>query len=231
MKNGICKIGLTALIAATVSLPAGAKTHSKSIIVVPPSGLPEIAQRNSEAMYLHSTGEGRAILYLEQDQGRTLVILDVTDPANIKAVAKASINAAGAYDFVQDLGSGALIGYRNRSGFAVINFRNYKAPALTPEPEYLHPASGQAYNDDGLLLISSHSRTNTAPKDESEYQVLTISSSSGATPLATIQNVKQRLDRSGTGTLFLLTDQGLTVVRSLAAEREHFIEEWQKSRN
>jgi hypothetical protein len=32
------------------------------------------------------------LLYLEQDQGRKLAILDATDPANIRAVGHASIN-------------------------------------------------------------------------------------------------------------------------------------------
>jgi len=41
----------------------------------------------------------------------------------------------------------------------------------------------------------------------------------------------QRLDREQTGTIFLLTDSGLTVVRCLAAEREHQIAAQQKNEN
>ena len=61
---------------------------------------------------------------------------------------------------------------------------------------------------------------------------LSVSNGSGATPLATIQNVIQRVDRPQTGTIFLFTDhQGVTVVRWLAAEREHQTNVWQKEEN
>jgi len=72
MSNTISKMIVAAAVAAAVSVQADARTHSRSIIVESPSDLPEMAQRNSEAMYLHYTGDDRAILYLEQDQGRTL---------------------------------------------------------------------------------------------------------------------------------------------------------------
>jgi len=181
-------------------------------------------------MYLHYTHEAQAILYLEQDQGHKLAILDVTDPANIKAVGRVSVEAPAVYDFVQYLGdSRTLIHYRNHSGFAVISFKNYKQPVLTAEPEYLHPASAQADGPNGLLLVSSSSAS--APVREAQVEVLSISNSSGATPLATIQGVIQRVDRPQTGTIFLLNDQGLTVVRCLAAEREHQTEVWQKDEN
>ncbi len=62
---------LAAIFAATVTVQANAQTHSKSIVVESPSDLPEMAQRSSEAMYLHDTGAGQTVLYLEQDQGRS----------------------------------------------------------------------------------------------------------------------------------------------------------------
>lgn len=117
-----------------------------------------------------------------------------------------------------------LIHYRDHSGFAVIYFKDYKQPLLLAEPEYLHPATAQADGSSGLLLVSSSgSATNgsTAPAHEPEYEVLSISSSADATPLATIHGVTQRVDRPQTGTIFLLNEQGVTVVRSLAAELEH----------
>lgn len=123
----------------------------------------------------------------------------------------------------------ALIRYRNSSEFAVISFKNYKEPILTPEPKCLHPASVQTYGPSDILLISDGSNGSAAntPNDP-EYQVLT---NSGATPLATIKDVIQRVDRTETGTIFLLTDKGVTVLRCLAAEREYQTEEWQKEGN
>jgi hypothetical protein len=109
MSNTISKMIVAAAVAAAVSVQADARTHSKSIIVEAPSDLPEMAQRNSEAMYLHYTGDGRAILYLEQDQGRTLAIVDVSDPAAIRAVAQGPVDARSTYDFVQTLGDSVVL--------------------------------------------------------------------------------------------------------------------------
>jgi len=226
MNRSIGKI----LIAATFMVAAvsvQAEVRTKAIVVESPSDLPELARGRCEAMYLHRTATAQAILYLQRDQGRKLGILDVTDPAKIRAVGQVSINAPSAYDFIQDLAdSGVLIHYRNHSGFAVISFKNYKEPVLKSEPEYLHPASVEADGSSALLLVSANGAS--APAREPEYEVLGISNPSSPTPLATIRGVIQRLDRPSTGTVFLLNDQGLTVVRRLGAEREHNIENWQK---
>jgi hypothetical protein len=167
-------------------------------------------------LYLQHTGAGQAILYLEQDQGRKLAILDVTDPANIRAIGQASINAASPYTFVQDMDDSAvLIHYRNRLGFAIISFKNYKQPTLKNEPDYLHPASAGSYGSNGVLMVSSNN--STAAAGDTQYEVVSISDPASPKPLATIPAVMQRLDREQTGTMFLLTDSGHTVVRCLAA--------------
>jgi hypothetical protein len=225
MNQSISKMLVAAIFVVAVSVQA--EVRSKTIVVESPSDLPELAQGPGEAMYLHHTGEAQAILYLERNQGRNLAFLDVTDPAKIKAVGQVSIDAPSAYDFVQDLADSAvLIRYRNHSGFAVISFKNYKQPVLKGEPEYLHPASVEPDGSSALLLVSAN--TATPPPREPDYEVLNISNPSSPTPLATISGVIQRLDRPQTGTVFLLNDQGLTVIRRLAAEREHKIEKWQK---
>jgi hypothetical protein len=225
MNRSISKILVAAIFLVAVSVQA--EVRSKEVVVESPSDLPELAQGGGEAMYLHHTGKAQAILYLERNQGRNLAFLDVTDPAKIKAVGQVSIDAPSAYDFVQDLADSAvLIRYRNHSGFAVISFKNYKQPVLKSEPEYLHPASAEPDGSSALLLVSANGAA--APPREPEYEVLNISNPSSPTPLATIAGVIQRLDRPQTGTVFLLNDQGLTVVRRLAAEREHKLEKWQK---
>src|SRR5216683_4604050 len=206
---------VVAIFAAVLSVQANASVRSKTIIVEFPSDLPELAQGRSEAMYLHHTGNAQAILYLEKDQGRKLAILDVTDPAHIKAVGQVSIAAPSTYDFAQSLGNSvALIRYRDHSGFAIISFKNYKQPVLTAEPAYLHPSKVESDGPSGLLLVSAD--RSSASAREPQYEVLNISGSSGPTPLATVKGVIQRVDRPGTGTIFLLNEQGVTVVRSLA---------------
>ena len=228
MNQSISKILIAAtLVTFGVAVNVQAEVRSKAIVVESPSDLPELAQGRCDAMYLHRTAAAQAILYLQRDRGRKLAILDVTDPAKIHAVGEVSIDTPSAYDFVQDLSdSGVLIHYRNHSGFAVISFKNYKQPVLKSEPEYLHPASVEADGSSALLLVSAKGAS--APAREPEYEVLGISNPSSPTPLATIPGVIQRLDRPSTGTVFLLNDQGLTVVRRLAAEHEHNIENYQK---
>jgi hypothetical protein len=226
MKQSIGTVVVAAIFVVAVSVRA--EVRSKAIVVESPSDLPELAQGGGEAMYLHRTNSAQAILYIERDQGKKLAFLDITDPASIKGLGQVSLDAPSAYDFVQDLAESAvLIHYRNHSGFAVISFKNYKQPMLKSEPGYLHPASVQADGAGGLLLISGASGASASPR-EPEYEVLSVSNPSSPTPLATVPGVIQRVDRPSTGTVFLLNDQGLTVVRCLAAEREHKTEEWQK---
>jgi hypothetical protein len=228
MNRSIRKVLVAATCVAGVGVQAGAVVRTKAIVVESPSDLPELAQGRGEAMYLHRTAEGRAILYIEREQGRTLAVLDVSDPGNIKGVGQVSLEAPAPYDFVQDLAESAvLIHYRNHSGFAVIGFKDYRQPVLKGEPAYLHPATAQPDGSSGLLLVSGN-RASAAPARQPEYEVLNISNPSDPKPLVTVQGVIQRLDRPSTGTVFLLNDQGLTVVRCLGAEEEHKTEQWQK---
>jgi hypothetical protein len=231
MRDGIkIKTVVATIFAAILSVQASASVRTKTIAVEFPADLPELAQGPSQAMYLHHTREAQAILYLEKENGRKLAILDVTDPAHIQAVGQVSIAAPSAYDFVQYLGnSTTLIRYRDHSGFAIISFKNYKQPVLTAEPKYLHPSKVESDGPNGLLLVSVSG--STAPAREPQYEVLSVSGSSSPTPLATVKGVIQRVDRPGTGTIFLLNEQGVTVVRSLAAEQEHQIEVWEKNEN
>jgi hypothetical protein len=109
MKQRVSKILSVMVCAVAVVVQAKASVVSKAIVVESPADLPELAQRPSEAMYLQHTGGGQAVPYLEQDQGRNLAILDVTDPAKIRAIGQVSIDAPSPYTFVQDLNDSVLI--------------------------------------------------------------------------------------------------------------------------
>lgn len=223
MNHKTIKIAVAAICAATVSVQASARTHQKSIVVKSPSDLPEMAQRRSEAMYLHETGSGRTVLYLEQDQGRTLGILDVTDPGTIRAIARVSIPAASPYDFVETLhDSAVLIRYRDHSGFAVVNFKKFKSPVLTAAPQLRYPASAEPLGHVGLLLISTN--RSTAQAENPAYQLFDVSDPSRPAVLANVEGVRQRLERRETGTTFLLAESGLTVIRRPNVEEEYRIE-------
>ncbi|MGH9686808.1 MAG: hypothetical protein ACRD5K_06925 [Candidatus Acidiferrales bacterium] len=220
MNRSISRILVAAALTTLVNAPVSAGAHTGWIVVESPSELPKAARGRSEAMLLHQTRQGEMILYLEQDQGKKLAVLDVTDPADIRAVGQVSLDAPSPYDFVQNLGdSAALIQFRNHSGFAVIGLKKYREPVLKPKQDYLHPASVESYEPNGLLLVSSDSPS--APVQRTQYEVLSISNPASPTPLATIKGVIQRVDMQETGTMFLLGDEGLTVIRNVAAEQEY----------
>jgi len=221
MKASISRMFVAAILAATVIGQAAA--HSKSIVVVPSSALPEMTQRHSEAMYLDYTADGRAVLYLEQDQGRTLAVVDVSDPAAIRPVAQVSIAAPSPFDFVEALrDSAVLIRYRDQSGFAVIDFKKFKTPVLTEAPQFQHQADAETIGHDGLLVASPSHPSSQA--EDPQYDVFDISNASKPAELATVKGVRHRLERTDTGTLFLLGDTGLTVIRQPEVEQEYKIE-------
>jgi hypothetical protein len=223
MKHRINKIMVAAIFAATVSVQANAKTHSNSVVVVSPSDLPEMAQRNSQDLYLHETGGGQTVLYLEQDQGRTLAILDVSDLGKIRAISRVSLAAHSPFDFVESLtDSAVLIHYRDHSGFAIINVRRFKQPVLTEAPQFQHPGHAETFGHAGLLLAST-TRANAQPEDL-QYEIFDVSKSSKPVLLATVEGVQKRLERTETGTLFLLGNSGLTVIRRPNVEEEYKLE-------
>lgn len=221
MKNKVSKIVIAAVFAATASVQTNAKTHSRSIVVESPSDLPELARRNSEAMYLLQLASGRAVLYLEQDQGRTLAILDVSDPGTIRALGQVSIAAPSPYDFVETLkGSAVLIHYRDSTGFAIIHFNKFKQPVLAEAQEFQHLAHAEALGPDGLLFASTVPSGAPIP----QYKVFDVSNLSKPAELGAVEGVRQRLERTETGTLFLLGNGGLTVIRRPEVEEEYKIE-------
>jgi len=89
------RILVTKAILAITSATAGGAVlpHSKTIAVESPENLPILAQTNAEAMYLHDTNDGKAILYIEAQNGQQLTALDVTNPARIQRTAQTAIPA------------------------------------------------------------------------------------------------------------------------------------------
>jgi hypothetical protein len=219
MTRPISTLLLSLTFAFVLAVQANSSVATKEIVVEFPSDLPVLAQQPGEAMLLYSAGEDRVLLYLEQNQGRTLTILDVSKPGKIQSIGQVSIDALGPFDFVQYLGHSAeLVHYRNHSGFAVLSFKDYKTPVLKAEPKYLRSAAVQTDGSE-MLLVSPASQV--GPSVDSQYEVISISHPSNPAPLATIKGVIQRVDRPETGTIFLLTDHGLNVVRCLNRERDN----------
>jgi hypothetical protein len=215
----------------SISAQAAVTSHSKAIIVETPADLPEAAQVASEAIYLHDTNDGKALLYLEQNDGKKLAILDVTDPAHIKSVARVSIAAAAPFDFDQAVGnSTVLIRYRDNSGVATLNLRHAENPVLGSAPQAMNTGFVRTIGEDGLLLTSEPALP-SVPQQAHMSLVIETTSASQPTLLYTVMGVTQSVSNPATGTLFLLGDGGLTAVRQTSVEQEHTIEQMQMSRN
>lgn len=221
----------TSVLVITLSAHAAVKSRSGAMIVEQPSDLPESAQSVTNAMYLHETSAGEEILYLEQRDGKRLAVLDVTDPTRIRTVSQVALDTPAPYDFVRELGdSAALIRYRDNSGVAVLSFKHYKQPSLSSAPALANASTQESPGQTGLLVES----TATLQQPESRaagYSIVDLSRQANPAVLANVDDVRQHLFLQATGTLFLLNNQGLTVVRQPQVELEHAAELIQLSHN
>jgi hypothetical protein len=232
MNASLTTILLAAVFAGAANAHAAQRPHSHTILVEPPSELPEMAQIGGEAMYLQSTGDGQAILYIETNGGQKLSILNVTDPAKVKGVAQVAIGAQAPFDFVQTLGDSAvLIRYRDHSGFAVLGLRKYNHPILAPTSQRTVAGSVENLGETGLLLTSTANVGTQAATAFRTYDVLDTSNPSYPVALATVDGVVQRISRDETGTLFLLSSKGVTMVRRPRVEEEYAIQQIQLEGN
>ena len=229
-KKRIVRIGQVTLAAAmTLTITGLAEAKSKPsdrIILVTPSELPELARVNGEAMLLRATNDGTTLLYIEQSQGARLAIFDVTDPANVKEEATAQIDASGSFDFVSSLGHNQeLVHFRDGQGDAVLNFHNAKLPTLNTVDGLDLQGSVQRLGNAGFMVTS---QSVSAPEDPN-YQVVALSNSTDADRVYDVSQVRQQITNQDTGTTFLLTADGLYLVRLPAIEQENDIHEWQMS--
>lgn len=213
-------------ILAITSVTAGAAVlpHSKTIVVELPENLPILAQTDAEAMYLHNTNDGKAVLYIEAQNGQQLTALDVTNPARIQRTAQTAIPATSVFDFVRSVGDeGVLIRYRNGSGVALLSFKHYARPVLVNVAALENAETSEALGRTALL-VTANEVTMHPIGGLRNYNVVDTSNPAQPGMLATIPAVEQRLAKSDTGTLFLLNKNGVTVVRRLRIEEEHQIE-------
>ena len=226
------QLTVAAVAAFTLTGPAEAKSHANRIIVERPAQLPELAQVPGQAMTLHATGDGRTILYIEQNQGARLAIFDVTDPAHVKQVGTAQVDAPGAFDFVSSLGDNAeLVRFRNGQGEAILSMRKVKAPTLNTIQGLDLQGSTQRLGDDGFIVAESATQPTvlSGANDPTDYEVVDISNPLHPSTVADMKRVIEEITNDETGTTFVLTQDGLYLIRRPAVEEENFIHEWQMS--
>ncbi len=226
MNRRLAFLMLTVAAAGTACAQGGLRPHRQSLLVESPSDLPVLGRQAGVDMFLHDTSHGKTYLYIESASGQTLSILDVTDPAAIRGVGEAAISAPAAFDYVQDVNhQSALVRYRGRQGYAMLDFSRYDRPSLRQTAQLSDATAAESIGDYGLLLTSGESAphpTAAAAPDEPHLTYAVMDTSHGAAPtvLASMPGVRRRLKKTDTDTLFLLADNGVTVVRNLRAEED-----------
>jgi hypothetical protein len=188
----------------------------KNLIVVPPKDLPLLARQGGDAMLLHDTVDGRTLLYVERAEGGRLAIFDVTDPDKIKAEGLVQLEVPGAFDFVAPVGDKAeLIRFRVNQASALLDLKHAQAPALRPMPSANPPGQFSVLGNDGFIIGTPVDTGAGAPRD---YQVVDAANLQQLEQLPEVRQVRQQLDNGATGTTFLLTDEGLYLIRRPSAE-------------
>src|SRR5258708_14123954 len=167
----IARLTLAAAAALTLTASADATNRPNKIIVVRPTDLPELARVPGEAMILHATGDGRTLLYVEQNHGARLAIFDVTDPAKVKQEAATQLDARGPFEFVSSLGDNAeLICFQDGQGEAVLDLHKAKAPVIKMVPGLELQGTTERLGNDGCVVPNQASAQLVA--NEPDHQVV-----------------------------------------------------------
>jgi hypothetical protein len=201
--------------AGTVStVLAGTPDH---IILVPPADLPELARQTGDTLLLHETMDGRTLLYIEQNEGARIAVLDVSDPGHVKSKGTVSLEVPGPFDFVSALGDRAeLVRFRRGQGDAVLDLRKVNAPTLRRVPGLTLHGSITPLGNDGFIVTAQAANAPLAK----DYQVVNSGDSMELGRVYDIKHVRKEIVDEATGATYLLTEQGLYVVRRPAVEAD-----------
>ena len=232
IEKSITRLGLVAAIVALAALPMQAQmqSHNKELVVETPSHLPEQAQAGGNSLFLHSDDAGSTFLYVEQLDGKRLVVFDVTDPSRIKVVSTQTLQDSGAFDFVRPLdGRAELVRFRENGTVGVLDLRKSRMPTLRMVNALINPGQSQSLGESGYLGISEpYNYVRAVPRD---YQVVDISIPSEPSLLTTVKAVKHQVTNNDTGTTFLLGSDGLTVIRRMSVEEDYKTHQMQMQGN
>ena len=211
------RAAMTIAAAGLVTAAAVYANPSNNVVLVPPAALPVLARQSGEAMLLNDALDGRTLLYIEQNEGSRLAILDVTDPGHIKGAGSVQLDASGPFDFISPIGNqGELVRFRHGDEDAVLDLRK-RIPSLKALQGLTLTGSVTRLGNDGFT-VSGH-----APELQRawDYQVVDTASSQEFNQVFDVPQVREKLTKADTGTTFLLTEKGLYVIRRPAIETVH----------
>jgi hypothetical protein len=221
----IAQLTLVVAGALTMTGYAEARNGSNKIALVSPAELPELARVTGQAMMLHAKGDGRTLLYVEQNNGTRLAIFDVTDPAKIKQKAAPQLDAPGPFDFVTSIGDYVeLIRFRDGQGEAVLDLHNVKLPTIKMIPGLKFHRSTELPAGDGFITVSNQA---TVPSDANPVGYEITANSREPNRVYEVKQVRQEITNHETGTTFLLAADGLYLIRRPAVEKEYKFRDWQ----
>jgi hypothetical protein len=202
-----------AIVISGIAAQTGCAESFNNLIVVPPTHLPDLARQAGESMFLHETIDGTTLLYIEQNQGARLAILDVTDPANIKGDGSVQLNAPGPFDFVATLGNRAeLIRFRQNQENAVLDLHKVKAPTLQRVQGLTLKGPATPLENDGFTVSSQADADAHATRDY-QVQVVNTATLRELNHIFDVKGVREETTKYDTGTTFLLTEGGLFLIR------------------
>jgi hypothetical protein len=187
-------IGASGIMAATA-----VHAHpSNNIVLVPPTDLPTSAQQGGDAMFLRETIDGKTLLYIEQNQGARLATFDVTDPAHVRGAGSVKLDVSGPFDFVSSFGNEAeLVRFRQNHQDAVLDL--HKVPSI-------NPVRGLTFQD---------------PQTARDDQLIETAYSQNLSHVLGVEQVREKVTDAKTGTTYLLTENGLYLIRRPNVEWTH----------
>lgn len=181
---------------------AAKKGHIPSVVVVRPSELPLAARGPGQAMYLRAVGFSR-YLYIEQENGKRLAVFDVSRPAHVKALAEIELNAPQ-FEFLQAI----------NERFVLLRFDDPKTALSLGLLDLKHPKRP-------FLRNLGTSGTPSAPLEPSEVD----QSPPSLVEVGTGQ--REIITDEKLGSRFVLTAEGLWIIRHPATEQDFELEEIQ----
>jgi hypothetical protein len=175
------------------SAHASKKNRLPEVVVMRPTDLPPAAQVPGQAMYLRALNFSR-YLYIEQDNGRRLAVFDVSSPARIKTVAEIELNAPR-FDFLQAVNSDlVLVGIRDLHGsikLGVLDLQHPKKP---------------------VLRVLGDTEFGLEPHETSAHML-------APEPGVEIGDIEQKISDKELGSCFVLSADGLWIIRHPAIEK------------
>jgi len=194
-----------------------------SLVLMSPKDLSVDMTTSGDDIYLYEQN-AKTYLYVEQDSGKRLLVLDVTNPQEIKRVATVSMAVGEAYDFVRPLGTDSvLVRFHGEdsagSRWGRLELRKPMSPGLSTwqqdSGDILDAVNNQMI-DAGWVKEDRSASTHPYSVVDTSYDEPRL--------LGTIPGVRKTLSDEGRGHKFYLASDGVWILRNLVAERAYVSE-------